>query len=66
MKLNERKKTKENVEIKRSQINPNYMLYPCPASVTWSPHGMLCLSENKVGGISKPVQGNIFSYRHLI
>lgn len=65
MKLNQKKKAKE-VEFKRYTINKNYMLYPCPASITWSPHGMLCLTENKVGTVSKPIVGNIYSYRNLI
>lgn len=65
MKLNLRKKTKVT-DYKRSKINKNYILYPSPASLTWSPHGMLCLTENKVGIVSIPIVGNMHSYRNII
>lgn len=42
------------------------MLYPCPASITWNPHGLLCLSENKVSNYLKPIIGSIHSYRNLV
>ena len=53
-------------EVNRRKINPYYILYPSPVSITWNPRGTFCVTENRINPVSKPIIGSICSYKNFI
>ena len=41
----------------KNKVNQDYIMYQAPVSLSWSPHGFLCLTENKLPNLEKPILG---------